>query len=163
MILFQAHWRSIPSFMKKQMANSWINAVPGKAFQLARRTQLLIHVMCICALALTAFAHKAPASAEIVLAQPTAYALPDGSLPILCLTVEDGEGTSHPASHKYQPCEFCRIAGSVALSLPPVIAGFQHRPDQSKSPVMPVSAILVADGFQPAAPPQGPPFFRKTA
>jgi len=143
--------------MKNLRSNRPTIVHPGMANQLARRFRLLIHFLCICALVLTAFAHRAPAFAETQLVQTAAYVLPDGSRPTLCVTVADEVGGSHPVSHQYQSCEFCRIAGSVALPLPSGIAEPAQQPDGSESRTMPVTAILVADGFRPGAPPHGPP------
>lgn len=113
--------------------------------------------MVVVALALTAFAHRAAPAGAPPAADFLAYVLPDGTLPVLCLTEtsdEDGRGDHHKGA---AACEFCRIAGSIAVVLPPALSGAPidaARPDNIRTLV----AFVGGDpAFWPAAPPQGPP------
>jgi hypothetical protein len=120
---------------------------------------LLLRLMVIVALALTAFAHRAAPASAAPATDFLAYALPDGTLPVLCLTEavdEDGKGGHHKGS---AACEFCRIAGSIAAAVPPALFGAPidaARPEIRHT----LTAFVGGDpAFWPAAPPQGPPAF----
>lgn len=65
------------------------------------------------AMASLPFAHRQAATA----AEPdlSAYALPDGTLPILCTTNLKGSGKSHQGSGT---CEACRLTSAPGLVLP---------------------------------------------
>lgn len=76
----------------------------------------------ICALAIlfVGFAHQPPTIAEISPFDIASYALPDGSLPILCVTESDSDGSQKDKSkHSHtQGCEACRIGASTLLPQP---------------------------------------------
>lgn len=87
---------------------------------LSRTGQWLVRILCAVALLSVGFAHQ-PAVAstgqptELELAQ---YRLPDGSLPVLCITERTPDGKEHGKA--YVPgCEACRIAAAALLPLPP--------------------------------------------
>ena len=115
--------------------------------------RLLVNTICAIALVFAAFAHRAVAPADYGDADLTAYVLPDGTLPNLCLPAKDGDGHDGPSGH---PCEFCRIAASFDLPPPaadavpcdlvlPVAVAFN-----ASDTVLPSVAIL-------SAPARGPP------
>lgn len=77
------------------------------------------HMLCVrlfCALALlfVGFAHRPMAYAAPSSAELSAYALPDGSLPDLCLPGMDGKGKNQGA----EPCYACILVSGMALPLP---------------------------------------------
>lgn len=81
------------------------------------RTADWVRILCVLALVMVGFAHKpvaahaAPSTSEIA-----AYALPDGSLPTLCLGSDDSDGKNGMAS---RGCDACRL---TSTSLPPMPA-----------------------------------------
>ncbi|MEC9342760.1 MAG: hypothetical protein VYD64_02825 [Pseudomonadota bacterium] len=83
-----------------------------------------------------------------------AYAMPDGSLPVICFGL-DGPGNGKAAKPK--GCEACRLTASTAL--PPPADTPQRRCERVETGIA-VSAIRLAFGraFPPAAPPTAPPF-----
>jgi hypothetical protein len=118
----------------------------------ATRPTALLHVLCMLALVMAAFAHKpafaapgAPAEALIV--------LPDGSTPVICFGGSDGDGGGR---HDTIPCEFCRIAGSAALAAPPAVLAFVTGGSADLLP-LPRGRTAPAATWPPAAPPRGPP------
>ncbi len=98
------------------------NAVVGTSMRktISRIGQWSTRILCAVALLLVGFAHQpivaiADEVSPIELAQ---YRLPDGSLPILCITYKDADGKVHGKA--YAPgCEACRIASAAMLPTPP--------------------------------------------
>jgi hypothetical protein len=105
-------------------------------------------------LVLVAFAHQPLNVGGTRLPDASAYALPDGSIPVICVTLPGDEGGKQ-ASHRL-PCAACLVAGSVLVPVPDTIAGHVARPVE---PVVFVAIELpvVRAKFPPAAPPQAPP------
>lgn len=69
---------------------------------------------------LVGFSHQPVVAAadEISPIELAQYRLPDGSLPILCVTYKDADGKVHGKA--YTPgCEACRIASAAMLPIPP--------------------------------------------
>ncbi len=117
---------------------------------------LAVRAFCAVSLMLAAFAHKPlvlPAYAD---ADLSAYVLPDGTLPVLCQTDFDGDGKPDGVSGH---CEFCRIAASVDLPSPPVIAD-RGGLGVTIAVLLPQDAHIPDSGVPPSAPPRGPPSFR---
>lgn len=87
---------------------------------ISRTWRLGARILCAVALLFVGFAHQpviatADEISPIELAQ---YRLPDGSLPILCITYRDADGKVHGKA--YAPgCEACRIASAAMLPTPP--------------------------------------------
>jgi len=83
--------------------------------------RIWLRLWCAIAILLIGFGHKPPILSERVdrAAQSAEYVLPDGSLPILCISLHDDEGTSHPVSFGVA-CEICRLSSSIILPQPPV-------------------------------------------
>ena len=116
---------------------------------------LLVRLMIVIALALTAFAHRAAPVNAPPATDFLAYALPDGSLPVICLT---GNGEKDGDHHQGNAaCEFCRIAGAIAVAVPPALHGAPIDAAKRVSPVTLASLLRGEPAFWPAAPPQGPP------
>lgn len=79
--------------------------------------RLAIAALYALAMASLPFAHRQPATA----AAPdlSAYALPDGTLPILCTTNPNGSGKSQQGSGT---CDACRLTSAPGLVLPALAA-----------------------------------------
>lgn len=77
----------------------------------------LLHLLCACALVFVASIHRTPAAANAATLDLSAYALPDGTLPVLCLASGDEDGG--PASAKHRTgCEACRLTATPDLLVP---------------------------------------------
>lgn len=117
----------------------------------------LLRFFCALALVMTAYAHKPPALTAAAPADLALYVLPDGSVPTLCIS---GHGEEQDDDHRHDgvACEFCRIAGSVAMPAPPADAAALEIAFAEARFAALTSALRAAAAFEPAAPPQGPPF-----
>ncbi|MCF1436039.1 hypothetical protein B7W85_15635 [Allorhizobium ampelinum] len=124
--------------------------------------QMAVHVWCMIAVVAIGFAHKAPqafATPQI----PTefaAYTLPDGSLPVLCISSQtsfapEDHGKAH--GHLSQSgCEACRIGASILLPMPADTIGVTARASlETASP--PVQEPVIARIFPPNSAPRAPP------
>lgn len=121
----------------------------------AGRGLVLVRLLIILALALTAFAHRAAPDNAPPATDFLAYALPDGTLPVLCLTESgDADSDHHKGS---AACEFCRIAGAIAVAVPPALHSAPIDAAKRVSPVALAGLVRGEPAFWPAAPPQGPP------
>lgn len=80
--------------------------------------RVLLHMLCACALLLVASVHQVPArsSAAPATIDLTAYMLPDGTLPVLCLSPDEGDAPGGGA-HRHG-CDACRIAATSELLTP---------------------------------------------
>ena len=113
-----------------------------------------LRLLCAIALLSISFAHRAPATAFVAISSDvSAFALPDGTAPDLCLAgVHDGE-EGYGASGT---CEACRLSALLLLPSPtdtvgvPVGSirehGFSERPNTDRRPVRTANA-------SPRAPP----------
>jgi hypothetical protein len=79
------------------------------------RSKIVTRIVCAIAMLFLGLAHQAPA------ATPkgggygeSAYRLPDGSIPTLCISIKDSDGKIVVKSD----CEVCRLAGSTILPDP---------------------------------------------
>jgi len=117
-----------------------------------RRCSTLIVVLCTVALAMSAFGHRPAVSTHPTGVDLSAYAMPDGSLPVLCLS----SGNTEDGNLAPVWCEFCRLAATVTL------------PEASKitlhftlsSPIVffvPEDSGVTRQAWSPHAPPHGPP------
>jgi hypothetical protein len=116
--------------------------------------QIFVRFLCALSLALVAFGHQPlslPRSGTLAIA---AYAFPDGSQPVICLTDTAGKGDQKSA-HGHG-CDACRISSAFALQLPcfAVLAVSDRR--ESPLPLPPASPVIRA-AYPPSAPPQAPP------
>lgn len=115
-----------------------------------------MRIVCALSLLLVAFAHKPldvsggfQGSIDTSL---SAYVLPDGSVPDICLTGND-DGSHHVAA---SDCEACRLSASVGLvsSLDSVGLDCGFIPEQAK---LAEAAALAAAAIRPGSGPRAPP------
>lgn len=74
-------------------------------------------LLCVIALLFVGFAHRMPAASPQPDIDLSAYALPDGTLPVICQSstgTDDGSGSAI----FFSDCEFCRLAGAAILPIP---------------------------------------------
>jgi hypothetical protein len=74
-------------------------------------------LLCVIALLFVGFAHKVPAVSPQPAVDLSAYALPDGTLPVICHT-PTGTGEDGGNAVFSGDCEFCRLAGAAILPTP---------------------------------------------
>lgn len=113
-----------------------------------------VRLLSAVALILLAFAHKPVVVAQYSPAELAAFALPDGSLPVLCLPsgAEHDDGKyAHDA-----PCDACRISSASLLAVPECDFGPRLLAAHFSLP-LPDVPLLRHEAFPPAAPPQAPP------
>lgn len=79
----------------------------------AKRLRLALHILCAVTLLAFGFAHRPPAT-QIDAMQLAPYALPDGTVPSICLA----GGTDYPHPFFGGGCEACRMAASILLPTP---------------------------------------------
>lgn len=78
----------------------------------------LVRMLCAIALLSVGFAHKTPViESAIPLSEISAYTLPDGTLPVLCLPGHDENGKHHSPDFG-NGCEACRITASIVVPAP---------------------------------------------
>ncbi len=80
----------------------------------------ITRLLCVIALLVVGFAHRIPAASPQPDIDLSAYALPDGTLPVICHSpagTDNGSGNTIFVSD----CEFCRLASSAILPAPFVI------------------------------------------
>lgn len=78
--------------------------------------QLTVGMIGLFALIMAGFAHKPVDLADSQDADLAGYVLPDGTLPVLCLTGDNDSGSGQRAHQ--DACDFCRLASSVVLPAP---------------------------------------------
>ena len=75
-------------------------------------------LLCVIALLFVGFAHRVPAVSPQPDVDLSAYALPDGTLPVICHTpAGTGDGGGNVVF--FGDCEFCRLASAAVLPTPP--------------------------------------------
>lgn len=84
-----------------------------------RLKQWTVRLLCALALLFVGFAHQPPvirtSSGTIDVSQ---YILPDGSLPVFCIT-DNGDGGQEPGKmHMVHGCEACQISASILIPAP---------------------------------------------
>lgn len=122
---------------------------------------LVVRALCALSLALAVLAHQPvfpgaaslPDTAAIDL---TAYALPDGALPALCLAVDDDGDGKHGDTGR-GVCEFCRIAAAMLLA--PDFTLVECRRESVAALHVRTRETHTIQAFPPTAPPRGPPAF----
>ena len=75
--------------------------------------KVMVRILCVIALVFVGFSHKLIASSPSTPVDIAAYALPDGTLPLLCV----GGQASGPDTNAalFASCEFCRISTAIVL------------------------------------------------
>ena len=118
-----------------------------------RAWQLTVGLIGLFALIMTGFAHRPVDLAASQDADLAAYVLPDGTLPVLCLT-DEKDGSGHE-THQ-DGCDFCRLASSVVLPAPDQIGC--AAPIEMSQPLLPEQADpLLAWKTDLLPPKRGPP------
>jgi len=81
----------------------------------ALQTQLkaMIRILCVIALVFVGFSHKLIAPSPSAPVDIASYALPDGTLPFLCIGGQSSDSDANAAL--FASCEFCRISTAVVL------------------------------------------------
>jgi hypothetical protein len=74
-------------------------------------------LLCVIALLFVGFAHRIPAASPQPDVDLSAYALPDGTLPVICHT-QAGTGDGSDNAVFLGDCEFCRLASAAILPTP---------------------------------------------
>ncbi|MEZ5789342.1 MAG: hypothetical protein R3D34_00545 [Nitratireductor sp.] len=119
-----------------------------------KTTRLLLSLALTLALVMTAFAHRAASLNDVSSIDLAAYVLPDGSTPSLCVG-DDGSAGGKSSKHAH-PCEFCRIAGSAGLAVPPDDCVPQSW-EIGREPTLQHGIAGQMSALFPAAPHCGPP------
>jgi hypothetical protein len=120
------------------------------------RGQWAVRMLCVLAMLFLGFAHQPVAMAADAPLDVSAYALPDGSLPILCVS-DDGGSQKDKDKHLFaQGCDACRISASVLLPQPADDVGRIMRHASTSMPA-PKVAMVPRRIFSPATAPRAPP------
>ncbi len=122
------------------------------------RLAMAARIFCAVALLALGFGHRLPAAGFEVHAPLDAalHALPDGSLPVLCLNAGQDGGSGHDGFSG--GCAFCRLSASFLLPAP----GGEVEPAGRRE----IARLSPADfdggrrPFLPNAAPRGPPLSR---
>jgi hypothetical protein len=102
-----------------------------------------------------AFAHQPLDVSGPDIPDASAYALPDGTIPVICVTLPGDKSDAH-IGHGL-PCGACLVAASILVPTPAEVPGPSVEPGPA---VVYASADLRIErsAFPPSAPPQAPPF-----
>jgi hypothetical protein len=122
-----------------------------------------MRILCAIGLVFVGFAHQPPISAadELTPAQLAQYRLPDGTLPILCVTYKDADGKTHNKTHA-PGCEACRIAAAVVLPAPPTDVG-EHLAFVGEDIFLPKTEAFHRRLYPPNTGPRAPPLLQISA
>jgi len=126
-------------------------------------TQWLVRILCAVALLSVGFAHRPAASstAEPSPVELAQYRLPDGTLPILCVTEKTPDGKEH--SKAYMPgCEACRISAAALLPTPPTDI-CEHLAFVREDVVVPRNEAFRRQLYPPNSGPRAPPALQALA
>lgn len=115
--------------------------------------RMAVRLLGALALVLVAFAHR-PLPAVSTLPDATAYAFPDGSIPVICVT-SPGEDAPRDVRHGL-PCDACLVAGAVLLPPPADLDLPAFGKSATASPPA-ANLALPRAAWSPAAPPTAPP------
>jgi hypothetical protein len=123
--------------------------------------RMAVHIMCMMALFAVGFAHKVPSlsASPLTPAEIVAYTLPDGTLPVLCISDQASSDHDHDQDHQHKAdggCEACRISASILLPLPTDTVGLIAKLDR-KLTFQRVTEPVVARIFPPNQSPRAPP------
>lgn len=118
-----------------------------------------VRIVCAVALLCVGFAHKPPALGAqplppLLLAQ---YALPDGTLPVLCLPGDDGDDGGDAHRHGFGTgCEACRLAADIFLPRPASSSSWLL-PRPAGGVLVPRIEAFSRHLFPPSSSPRAPP------
>ncbi|MGE0500124.1 MAG: hypothetical protein AB7I79_00560 [Rhizobiaceae bacterium] len=110
----------------------------------------------VLALVLVAFAHRPPALAPASGFDASAWAFPDGSVPVICVTLPTGEGQTPAGQRHALPCDACIVSAALAVPAPGVPAAASIEWSPVFLPRMGRVAASPA-AWPPSAPPTAPP------
>jgi hypothetical protein len=131
--------------------------------KLSGTTQWLLRILCAFALLSVGFAHQ-PAVAsgdELTPAALAQYRLPDGTLPVICVTEKTADGKEHSKAH-VPNCEACRISSAALLPLPPTDV-CEHLTFASQDDIpAPKTEVFQRQLYPPNTGPRAPPLLRIT-
>lgn len=126
------------------------------------RGAIWLRVLCALALFAVGFAHGAmPAVAGSSSAELAAYALPDGTLPVMCLA-DSGAGSEKSNVLSGKDCEACRLSASVLLPQPGFFPAYRLK-SVNEFGVLPRPDAFVRRLYPPNAAPRAPPLISVTA
>ncbi len=122
---------------------------------LRSQVQITVRILCVIALMLAGVSHKLASFGPVPDADLANYALPDGTLPVLCLSGQVSDPDN--SAGLLDTCEFCRIAAAVILPDHPAVPEriefttrvFAHLPKRAE---------LRASLHDTPAVPRAPPF-----
>jgi hypothetical protein len=114
-----------------------------------------VRLLSALSLVLVAFAHQPLDLRGPSIPDASAYAFPDGSIPVICVTLPGQKGDAQ-VTHGL-PCGACLIAGSILVPTPAEISGPSVAPSCSAA-LAPAEPVIARSAFPPSAPPQAPPF-----
>lgn len=117
-----------------------------------------LRILCVFALVMLSFAHRPP---QAIAAQPTpvelaSLTLPDGTVPVICSSDEDGKAKPH--AHLSTSCEACRLSASILLPEPPKQVGL-NRTFPEKAIFAKQAETYYRQLFPPNSAPRAPPAF----
>jgi hypothetical protein len=115
---------------------------------------LAIRIAAAFALVFAAVSHGSLTSPDPDRTDLAAYALPDGSLPVLCLGGQPGdEDTSGDAN----PCELCRLSGAAVVPEPDDCTDHRFRLASNTTRPPGGQFQIIASVFVASNPSRGPP------
>ncbi|WFU12713.1 hypothetical protein QA646_22755 (plasmid) [Rhizobium sp. CB3090] len=120
-------------------------------------TQWMVRIMCALALAFVGFAHQMPISNadELAPAALAQYQLPDGTLPVLCITYRGSDGKEHSKTQA-PGCEACRSAAAALLPTPPTDV-CEHLAAADQDELAPRTEAFHRQLYPPNTGPRAPP------
>jgi hypothetical protein len=127
----------------------------GKRF--FRLRQWSLRIICAVALLFVGLAHQPMLAAvgELTPFELAQYRLPDGSLPVLCVTYRGADGKEHGKT--FAPgCELCRIVAAVILPSPP-LQGAERLTAGLGKVVAPKAEVFRRQLYPPNSGPRAPP------
>lgn len=119
-----------------------------------------VRILCALALFAIGLAHSPPVLAlQIPAAEMAAFTLPDGSIPVLCNSLDhDGSrSTGHQKKHETNRiCEVCRLVAGILIPVPADTTGVALR-IATENPVAVTTVIFVRPVLVSSAAPRAPP------
>ncbi|HEY0120350.1 MAG TPA: hypothetical protein VGC14_01095 [Rhizobium sp.] len=129
---------------------------------LSGTTRWLLRILCAFALLSVGFAHQPAVSSadELTPAALAQYRLPDGTLPVICVSEKTADGKEHSKAH-VPNCEACRISSATLLPLPPTDFR-EHLAFASQEIPAPKTEAFRRQLYPPNTGPRAPPIPRIT-
>jgi hypothetical protein len=123
----------------------------------------MTRILCALALVFVGFAHQPSVSNadELTPTELAQYQLPDGTLPVLCVTYKGADGKEHSKAHAPE-CEACRISSAVLLPPPPTDV-CEHLAFIGQDVLAPKTEAFHRQLYPPNTGPRAPPFLQIVA